>query len=101
VLKEKYLNAKALGAKANALKATVNALKGDMERARLGRSAADIANGGDGIVEVTTEEREARERLEALKQEYRATFDKLRDHKQAIEHLQKLLEQSRESMAVR
>ena len=104
-LKEQYIRAKALGARANELKAEVAALKGALEQQRLSAAAADIAAGGDGqaaaaghgdadISDITA-------KMEARKQEYRACFDELRDHKHAIEHLQKLLEQSRDRMAVR
>ena len=39
--------------------------------------------------------------MDGLKAEYHATFDELRSRKTEIEHLQKLLEQSRVSIAVR
>lgn len=102
-LKEKYIRAKALGARANELKAEVATLKASLERHRLSAAAADIAAGGDGQVATGGGDAAASEitaTMEACKQEYRACFDELRDHKHAIEHLQKLLEQSRERMAV-
>ena len=106
-LKAKYIRAKELGARANALKADVTAAKQALEHARMRASAADIAAGGDGIAagraagEESAEGSAARQRLDGLKAEYHATFDELRSRKTEIEHLQKLLEQSRVSIAVR
>ena len=103
-LRERYESAKALGARANALKADVATLKATLERSRLAAAAADIAAGGDGAAAggaATAADGELVAQMEAKKQEYRACFDELRDHKSAIEHLQKLLEQSRSRMAVR
>lgn len=106
-LKAKYLRAKELGTRANALKAEITAAKKALEHARLRASAADIAAGGNGVAAATSsdeecgEARRAKGRLDSLKADYHAVFDELRSRKSEIEHLQKLLEQSRVSIAVR
>ena len=106
-LKSKYLRAKELGGRANALKAEIGDLKATLQRERLRASAATLVDTEADLATsaATAEEsaaaRDARARLEAAKGEYHATFDELRGHKSEIEHLQKLLEQSRDGMVVR
>ena len=102
-LKEKYTRAKALGAHASGLKAQLAAAKADLERRRLRSAAADISAGGDGVATGAPDEGEqdALRELERLRGEYTAAFDELRALKGEIEHVQRLLEQSRERIAVR
>jgi hypothetical protein len=112
VLKAKYVRAKELGGRANALKADIGGYKATLQRERLRVSAADIAAGGDGTPvdtggaeggarDESAAAAEARAKLDVAKGEYHAAFDELRVLKREIEHLQKLLEQSRDGMAVR
>lgn len=102
-LKEKYTQAKALGSRANELRATMGALKQQVEQRRMQRAAADIAAGGTGAAagDVGDENAGALAELAEQRAEYKAAFDSLRERKQDIERLQGLLERSRQQMAVR
>jgi kinesin family member 6/9 len=103
-LKQKYLEAKALGASATNLKAAMGATKQALEHRRMQRSAASICEGGDGDLSglegEDIQERNIREKLMEQKTEYKAVFEKLRERKSEIEHLQRLLEQSRQQLVV-
>jgi uncharacterized protein with von Willebrand factor type A (vWA) domain len=100
-LRAKYTDAKALAAKANALKGDMNALKQRMERARLQRSAADIATGGDGAVTDHSEDAADRQQLAAMRHEYSNVFEHLRDMKKEIEQLHGMMEASAKQLTVR
>lgn len=102
-LKEKYARAKALGAHASGLKTQLAAAKADLEQRRLRSAAADISAGGDGVATGAPDagEQAALRELERLRGEYTTAFDELRTLKGEIEHVQRLLEQSRARIAVR
>lgn len=101
-LKEKYTQAKALGARANELRVAMAAQKQQIEQRRMQRAAADIAAGGTGAAAAEgDEDAGALAELAEQRAEYKAAFGSLREHKQDIERLQGLLERSRQQMAVR
>jgi len=97
VLKQKYTEAKALGEQVNATKRRINELKVAVEQRRVERGMQGLS-GGEGSAADPEEDR-FKEAIEGEKSKYKESFNRLRDHKKEIEHLQLLLEQSRVSLA--
>ncbi|KAF6266655.1 kinesin family member 6 [Scenedesmus sp. NREL 46B-D3] len=101
LLKAKYDQAKALGVAVNASKARINELRTQIEQWRMQRSAACVAEGRDVLAELALDdprELQAKQAIEQEKASYKSAFSHLRDLKGEIEHLQLLLEQSRQKL---
>uniref|UniRef100_A0A383VGS4 Kinesin-like protein n=1 Tax=Tetradesmus obliquus TaxID=3088 RepID=A0A383VGS4_TETOB len=101
LLKTKYEQAKALGVAVNTSKARINELRAQIEQWRMQRSAACVAEGRDALAELAQDdprELQAKQAIEQEKGSYKAAFSQLRDLKGEIEHLQLLLEQSRQRL---
>jgi hypothetical protein len=79
----------------------INALKAGIEQRRVQRGVAGVADGEDAAAAAAAaeaEEAEAKRDMEAEKGRYKASFERLRNLKKEIEHLQLLLEQSRQKL---
>ena len=79
----------------------INALKAGIEQRRVQRGVAGVADGEDAAeaaAAAEAEEAEAKRDMEAEKGRYKASFERLRNLKKEIEHLQLLLEQSRQKL---
>lgn len=100
-LKAKYGEAKALAARATALKHDMSALKQRMEHARLQSAAADIVAGGAGASSRGADDDADRARLAAQRQDYTHAFERLRDLKVDIEHLHGMMQASAKQLTVR
>lgn len=97
LLKQKYDAAKALGQQVNASKQRINELKAHIEQRRVQRSMSEPATPPEQLAPDPEEER-AKAAIEQEKTSYKGAFDQLRSLKQEIEHLQLLLEQSRQRL---
>lgn len=98
LLKQKYGEAKALGAAVNAARNRINELKATIEQRRVQRGVQAVAEGGDGAAAADPEEERCKALIEKEKNAYHNPFNRLRDLKKEIEHLQMLLEQSRKRL---
>jgi kinesin family protein 6/9 len=109
LLKSKYGEAKATGEKVNKARSAINYLKTTIEQLRRERAMERVISeekGGeagdeqeekdDGFVD--HEEEQHRKSIEQEKFVYKENFNKLRELKGAIEHIQRLLEKSRVKM---
>eukprot|EP00877_Chromochloris_zofingiensis_P015099 jgi/Chrzof1/9843/Cz04g18020.t1 len=99
MLKAKYEQAKAMGAAVNASKDKINEYKAVIQQRRIQKSVAGVAEGADPEAALSApdpEEEKAKELIEQEKEKYKDAFAQLRDLKGEIEHLQLLLEQSRQ-----
>ena len=79
----------------------INGLKAGIEQRRVQRGVAGVADGEDAAeaaAAAEAEEVEAKRDMEAEKARYKASFERLRNLKKEIEHLQLLLEQSRQKL---
>ncbi|GIM04993.1 hypothetical protein Vretimale_9468, partial [Volvox reticuliferus] len=96
LLKSKYDSAKALGAGVNECKGRINELRTAIERHRMQRAAAAVAEGKTvESMDEDDEERRCKDLMEQEKARYKDAFGQLRELKKEIEHLHMLLEQSR------
>ncbi|GLI60663.1 hypothetical protein VaNZ11_002864, partial [Volvox africanus] len=96
LLKSKYDSAKALGAAANESKGRINELRAAIERHRMQRAAAAVAEGKTvESMDEDDEERRCKDMMEQEKTRYKDVFGQLRELKKEIEHLHMLLELSR------
>ena len=117
VLRDKFSAAKRVGATVNAARAAIAELKKAVEVRRRQRAAGRVsaeerkaAEGGcsaeeekegaaeEEEAEVDEEEQSLLRQLEERKAEYKRTFQKLREHKKEIDHVQAMLEKSRKRM---
>jgi len=97
-LKRKYTEAKAVGELVSAARDEINKIKVAMEHRRKqlavsrissGGNAADVDDSDDPVIT------QLKAQVEAQKSQYRDSYERLREAKREIEHLQKLLEKSR------
>ncbi|GMI12711.1 hypothetical protein TrVE_jg1670 [Triparma verrucosa] len=102
LLKSKYAEAKETGEKVNKARSNINYLKTTIEQLRRERAMERVVEGeeskhegkeDDG--EVDPEEARHRKGIEMSKFIYKENFNKLKELKHAIEHIQRLLEKSR------
>jgi len=115
VLRDKFAAAKRVGARVNAERDEIAGLKKAVEVRRRQLLASQVAAGeggggggddgaegakeaGEGAAEEDEEEQALLRRLEERKVEYKRTFQKLREHKKEIDHVQAMLEKSRKRM---
>ena len=97
LLKKKYLEAKALGQTVNEGKKRITSLKALIEQRRVER-AMRVQQGEGEAGEADPEEDKAKLQIEREKIAYKASFERLRELKKEIEHVQILLEQSRKRL---
>lgn len=98
LLKAKYDEAKALGADVNSSRAKINKLKAHIEQIRVERAMQGLSSEA-GAVEVSDpEEEQYKGTIEAEKERYKRSFNRLKELKTEIEHLQLMLEQSRKRL---
>lgn len=98
VLRTKYAEAKKLGEAVNGTRARINAAKSSIEAMRRQAAAQAAAAGGEAPAEMSPQEQTAREEIEHEKAAYKEKYQRLRELKAEIDHLHKLLEQSRLKM---
>ena len=98
-LKRKYTDAKAVGELVSAARDEINKIKVAMEHRRKQLAVARISSGdaAGGTVDDSDDPIivQLKAQVEVHKGRYRESYDKLREAKREIEHLQKLLEKSR------
>ena len=97
LLKSKYMEAKALGQTVNEGKKRITSLKALIEQRRVER-AMRAQQGEAEVGEADPEEDKAKLQIEREKTAYKASFERLRELKKEIEHVQLLLEQSRKRL---
>ena len=97
LLKSKYMEAKALGQTVNEGKKRITSLKALIEQRRVER-AMRAQQGEAEAGEADPEEDKAKLQIEREKTAYKASFERLRELKKEIEHVQLLLEQSRKRL---
>lgn len=98
VLRTKYAEAKSLGEAVNGSRTKINAAKSQIEAIRKQQAARGVAQGEGASLEVSPQEQSAREEIEREKVQYKQKYHRLRELKSEIDHLHKLLEQSRLKM---
>ncbi|KAK3576776.1 hypothetical protein CHS0354_014591 [Potamilus streckersoni] len=92
-LKERYASAKALGEFVNRSRSQINHIKAQIEHHRMQMAMQGLVD--DNNPEPDEVEQQLRKEMEAEKSRYKESFNKLRNLKTEIEHLQHLLEKSR------
>jgi len=98
LLKAKYDEAKALGAAVNSSRARINKLKGHIEQIRVERAMQGLTS-ESGVAEAADpEEEKYKGTIESEKELYKHNFNRLKELKTEIEHLQLMLEQSRKRL---
>ena len=97
LLKKKYLEAKALGQTVNEGKKRITSLKALIEQRRVER-AMRVQQGEGEAGETDPEEDKAKLQIEREKTAYKVSFERLRELKKEIEHVQMLLGQSRKRL---
>lgn len=98
LLKEKYAEAKALGAAVNSSRARINKLKSHIEQIRVERAMQGLTADGSAEGEEDPEEARNKDAIEKEKLAYKTAFTRLKELKTEIEHLQLMLEQSRKRL---
>ena len=100
LLKAKYGLAKKTGEIVNKARSSINYSKKTIEQLRRERAMEGLTEGGndEDEQEPHPEEQEHRKNIEREKTVYKENFQKLRELKNAIEHIQRLLEKSRGKM---
>ena len=99
LLKGKYDAAKALAQQVNASKRKVQELRGTFEQMRMRASAAAVTDGIDPTqVPMTEEEDRIRHAIEGEKVVYRDSYEALKGLKHEIEHIQMMLNRSRQQV---
>ena len=105
LLKSKYGEAKSTGEKVNKARSAINYLKTTIEQLRRERAMERVISEEKGGEEednpeekVDEEESEYRRQIEQEKFVYKENFNRLRELKGAIEHIQRLMEKSRVKM---
>ena len=103
LLKSKYAEAKKTGEVVNKARNSINYCKKTIEQLRRERAMEGLADGGGGEdydqeEQIGEEEMEHRKTIEKQKHVYKDNFQKLGELKNAIEHIQRLLEKTRIKM---
>ncbi len=100
LLKSKYAEAKKTGELVNRARGSINYLKTTIEQLRRERAMERVVEDAKGEEkdDVDPEEAEHRKQIDQEKFVYKSNFNKLRELKSAIEHIQRLLEKSRVKM---
>jgi kinesin family protein 6/9 len=98
LLKDKYDEAKALGAAVNTSRARINKLKSHIEQIRVERAMQGLSSETGVAPASDPEEDSHKASIESEKEAYKAAFNRLKELKVEIEHLQLLLEQSRKRL---
>ena len=103
VLKAKYAAAKGAAERVNGAKARIAEIKSRIEQRRVERAMRAVAQGGridESSAEAASDPEEvaARADMEREKTSYKSSYEELRGLKHEIEHLQLLLEQSRQRL---
>ncbi|XP_052275630.1 kinesin-like protein KIF6 isoform X2 [Dreissena polymorpha] len=93
VLKQRYAEAKTLGEKVNKVRHNINHLKSQIEHHRMAIAMKGLSE--SQTLEPDEEEVKLRHQMEAEKNSYKETFNRLRVLKTEIEHLQHLLEKAK------
>ena len=97
LLRSKYTEAKALGEAVNACRARIQGMKTYMEQKRM-LQAVDGGGTGAAGAEAPALDAELAQVMDGIGREksaYRSSFERLKELKREIEHIQRLLEQSR------
>ncbi|KAG8470575.1 hypothetical protein KFE25_008996 [Diacronema lutheri] len=98
MLKDKYDEAKGLGAAVNSSRAKINKLKAHIEQIRVERAMHGLSAEPGAQEAPDPEEDKYKATIELEKEAYKANFNRLKELKTEIEHLQLLLEQSRKRL---
>ncbi len=102
LLKQRYDAAKAEAERVNSARNETNRLKGEIERVRVEAAMSSITAEGKGAEEggaaASTSEADLRADLDHYKAVYKDSFQRLKDLKSEIEHIQRVLEASRLKM---
>ena len=98
LLKEKFQEAKGLGRVVNECKQKISGYKAAIEKRRMERAVQGMADaGGEGMGDDPQEDL-IKSNIEREKTKYKEGFGKLRGLKREIEHIQKILENSRNKL---
>ena len=95
LLRRKYAEAKSLGEAVNACRQRIQSLKTYMEQKRIAKA---VQGEVDGAENMDPEDLKIYEDIRHEKVAYRTSFERLKALKNEIEHIQKLLEQSRNKL---
>lgn len=98
LLRAKYEEAKALGSAVNSSRAKINKLKAHIEQIRVERAMQGLSAEAGAAQAADPEEERCKRSIEGEKEAYRGAFGRLKELKTEIEHLQLLLEQSRQRL---
>ncbi|QDZ21232.1 kinesin [Chloropicon primus] len=97
LLKEKFQEAKALGRVVGECKQNISGLKASIEKRRMERAVQGLSEGGDDQ-EGDPQEDLLKSKIDREKFKYKEGFGKLKGLKREIEHIQKILENSRNKL---
>ena len=100
LLKEKFQEAKSLGRIVSESKQKISSLKSAIEKRRMERAVQGLSQadgGGEDVLEDPQEEM-LKSQIDGQKMKYKEGFGKLRSLKREIEHIQKILENSRKKL---
>ena len=98
LLKEKFQEAKSLGRVVSECKQSISGYKASIEKRRMERAVQEMTDGGGEGQDQDPEEDLLKSKIEREKARYKEGFGKLRGLKREIEHIQKILENSRNKL---
>jgi len=96
VLKAKYDEAKAVGEAVNTSRSKISHLKSKIEQLRVERAMR--GEGGDAAEQDDPEELRLKSEIDGFKNQYKDKFNRLRELKAEIEHIQGIMEKQRHGM---
>ncbi|KAM6355147.1 LOW QUALITY PROTEIN: kinesin-like protein KIF6 [Podargus strigoides] len=92
LLKQRFAEAKCLGEKLNEVRNKINRLKGEITQRQIQRAAVAVSSPPEELNVLDPVEKKLRMQIEEEKNSYKTMFNRLKELKVEIEHLQLLME---------